>query len=58
MNTVKQQTDDTDRQQRVALCWSRALVNGGRGGKNGVSLISWEGHVANVPFTTGRADLR
>lgn len=58
VNTVKYQTDYTDRQQCVTLRWPQAFVNGGRGGKNGISLISWEWQVADVPFTTGSADLR
>lgn len=57
VNTVKQQTDYTDGQQRVTLRRPRARVNGGRGGKNGICLISWERQVADVPFATGRADL-
>lgn len=58
VNTVEHQADDTDReQQRGTLCWLNAVVNRRRGGKDGIRLVSWEGHVTDVPLTTGCAHL-
>ncbi len=58
VNTVEHQADETDReQQRGTLCWLNAVVNRRRGGKDGISLVSWEGHVTDVPLTTGCAHL-
>lgn len=58
VNTVERQADDTDReQQRGTLCWLNAGVNRRRGGKDGISLVSWEGHVTDVPLTTGYTNL-
>jgi len=51
---VEHQADDTDRKQQCGtLCWLHALVNGRSGGKDGISLVSWERHVTDVPLATG-----
>jgi len=51
---VEHQADDTDRKQQCGtLCWLHALINGRSGGKDGISLVSWERHVTDVPLATG-----